>query len=157
TDLGNGGAEGLRVHIAATDIEQILVTIPPAAIAHPFETRVGPEPVEAEEQATLQRTRVEDLPRPDRPKGVGEPHAEFRLFQDIEQSGHRPALDEGGREVQEVRGLRLLLERGDGQTAFALFGGEDLDLRVGWEGRVERGEGSVHLPAEVLDEDAAVL
>ena len=28
---------------------------------------------------------------------------------------------------------------------------------MGWKGRIERGEGRVHLPAEVLDEDAAVL
>src|SRR5713101_1942013 len=77
TDLRNGGAEGLRVNIAAPDIEQILVAIPPAAIAHPFETCVGPEPVQAQEQATLQHARVEYLPRPDRTKGVGAHHAEF--------------------------------------------------------------------------------
>lgn len=85
------------------------------------------------------------------------PPPEFRLFQDVEQIGHWPALEEGGRQVLEVQGLRLLLKRGDGQTAFARFRGEDLDLRVGWEGCVECGEGSVHLPAQVLDEDAAIL
>ena len=135
------------MNIAATDIEQILVAIPPAAIAHPFETCVGPEPVQAQEQATLQHARVEYLPRPDRTKGVGEPHAEFGLFQDVEQIGHRPALDEGGGQVQEVGRLWLLVERGDRQTAFARFGGEDLHLRIAGERRVERREGGVHLTA----------
>ena len=79
-DLRDGGAEGLLVNIAATDIEQILVAIPPATIAHPFEPRVGPEPMKTEEQATLQHARVEHLPRSDRPQGVSEPHPELRLF-----------------------------------------------------------------------------
>src|SRR5215510_5082564 len=80
TDLRNGGAEGLLVYVAATDIEQILIAIHPTAITHPFEPRVRPQSVQTEEQTTLQHARVEHLPRPDRPKGVGEPHPELGLF-----------------------------------------------------------------------------
>jgi hypothetical protein len=40
--------------------------------------------MKTEEQATLQHARVEHLPRSDRPKGVGAPHPELRLFYDVE-------------------------------------------------------------------------
>lgn len=75
---------------AAAGIEQLGVVDAGVGGHHTLEPGVRAQSVETTQQAWSQRIAVEDLPTGQRLERIGETDSKIRIFEHVEQAGHRP-------------------------------------------------------------------
>jgi hypothetical protein len=143
-DAADGLAQGGGVDKAPAYVEQVRIADLAVTGGHTFEPRIGAQAVEAQQQAPLQ-----DLPRQGFTGGeglecLGETQAQVRLFEDIEETGHRPAPPDLGLEGLEPGRLWLSIQGRDDERMLA--GRAQAHLGIGRQAGIQCRQP----PAEVL-------
>ena len=75
--------------------------------ADPFESDIGAQTIETQQQTTLERGAVEVFPPGWALKQVGHMHPQVSFLEDVKQVEHGPALRQVGLELWELRRLCL--------------------------------------------------
>ena len=138
----NGGTQLVFLNEAPAHVEEVLVGFPMLAGAHPFESRISPHGVEGEQQSLAQHLAIQDFTSGGTFEVLREIKAQICLFQDVEQTRHRPPPTNLSLEPAQVPGLFLWLQWGQGNPAAAFVQNADLLLR---ERAVEGRQGLAHL------------
>ena len=76
-----------------------------------FETRVGPQAIKAPKQPRLQGRAVEHFPGGHAMEGLRKANPQVRLFQDIQQTRHRPPAHEFGFHAEDIGWFWLWIKR----------------------------------------------
>src|SRR5712671_1815062 len=148
--FGNGCPQRLNMDKTPLDIEEFVIGCALFLGENPLEPGMGAEAIEAQDKALLQRLPVKNLPVPESLEQTGEPDAQLRLLQHVEQAGHRPTPGNLAFQTPQVYRLRLRIKWTESDALLALLA--QRDVVIVWQGLVEMGECLAHLPLHPGDE-----
>ena len=117
--LGNRCPHGLFGEKAIARIEQIPVALPMITRGDPFETDIGTQSVQAEQQPFLDGRTIQVLSHRQALEVIGKGCPQLCFLEDIQQFDHRPASSHLGFEQSQMLRFRLGRQRRERDPAAA--------------------------------------
>jgi hypothetical protein len=149
---GNHLSQRVDRNVSAPNIGEILCGRAGLKPGHALKPGIRSDPIEAEQEPGAQDRAIQGLVRGRALQNVGEVQAEVGLLEHVEKTGHRPGRDEFGLERDQVRRLRLGVERRDRDPSVFLPLPSDPDELIGWHARIQGPERLAHFDLEIGEE-----